>query len=96
MKISVEQYKTDPTAKQTQPRELHRVHQSLAPIVLEFCRMNVGGVFTMPMLEEYVSRYIRTTPGSAGRILRKLRQEGQVQYDVVNRQHSAYAIRWVK
>ncbi len=86
----------DPTAKQTQPRELNRVARSIAPIVWQFCKENEGGVFTMPMLEEYVSRYLRVTPGSPGRILRMLRKEGYVGYDVVNRRHSAYAVRWVK
>ncbi len=96
MKISVEQYQNDPTAKQTQARELHRVKTKLADIILEYCRMNEGGVFTMRMLEEYVSRFKRVTPGSTSRVLRQLRREGKVGYDVVNRQHSAYAIRWVK
>jgi hypothetical protein len=95
MKISVDQLIVDPTASQTQPRELARVNEKIEDLVYSFCRDRVRRVFHMPELESYVRRFKKISPGSGSRILRKLRSEGRLTYDVINRRKSAYIINQV-
>lgn len=91
-KISVEQFCTDPYAAMSQPRELERVSRKIELIVLQFCRERDGSIFNMPELEAYVAARRPVTPGSAGRILRQLREKGYVEYNVVNRRKAAYRL----
>lgn len=94
-KISIDQYKIDRTARQSQPRELKRVKDKLHDLVIDFVKaLHTGQVFHMAQLEQHIQeRRPDVAPGSAGRILRLLRDEGLVEYDVVNRRRSAYVLR---
>ena len=97
MKVSVEQYLLDPGASESQPRELKRVTGKIEAVVIDFCSRNVGNVFNIKELEDYVrQRQQKSAPGSGARILRKLRKEGRVQYNVVNRRQATYLVAHVK
>lgn len=96
MKISVEQFQNDPLGRQDQPRELRRVKKDIAIYVMEFSREQVGHLFHIQEMESYISRFKRIAPGSGARILRKLRDEGYIEYRVINRRESAYMISWIK
>jgi len=96
MKLSIDQFRHDPTAQQSQPRELERVSRHIEMIVLEFCRQHNGMIIHMPELEAYVNQRRRCTPGSAGRILRKLRKAGSVSYEVINKAKSMYKLNSVR
>lgn len=96
-KVSVDQYLLDPAASQSQPRELQRVTGKIEAVVIDFCSRNVGNVFNIKELEDFVRhRQNKTSPGSGARILRKLRKEGRVQYNVVNRRQATYLVGHVK
>ena len=81
-----------------QRRQLRRVKIKIEDLVYRFCKMNEGMVINMEKLDGFV-RYnspLPVTPGSAGRILRLLRAEGVIDYEVINRRDSLYLIRRVK
>lgn len=67
--------------------DLARVTSKLGDRVLAFMRAHAGREFTMAQLTKAVDE---GAPGSAGRILRNLRQQGLVDYVVVNRSSSTY------
>jgi hypothetical protein len=92
---SVEQALADPGASQTGEREQALVDRRLRPIVLGFCRLHLFDEFHMRDLVEYVNARLSSAPESAGRILRLLRTDGVVDFDVVNRRQSLYVIRSV-
>jgi hypothetical protein len=75
----------------TQHAHLERVGDRIAGVVLQFC--GVHDQFHLQQLEDFVAERIdHVTPGSAGRILRDLRRRGDVDYRVVSRRDSLYAI----
>lgn len=77
--------------EQAPASHLDRVASKIASSVLEFCRRN--STFTMSELEFFVSVSVdKTTPGSAGRILRYLKNDGKVKYKCVNRAKAKYQI----
>lgn len=96
MKISVEQFQRDPLGRQGQPRELRRVRREIALYVMDFSRERIGQVFHIQEMESYINKFKRIAPGSGARILRKLRDEGLIEYRVINRRASAYTISRIK
>lgn len=77
-----------------QSDNLERVHAAIGPIVLRFCadRLLFGGLFRADELRDYVAESVPTAPASSDRILRQLKQEGAVDYEVVNRRGSLYRV----
>lgn len=70
---------------------LRDVSERLAPTILEFCREHVGKQFFADDLRKYVRHKVGScAPGSADRVLRDLRQRGELEYSVVNRRKSLY------
>jgi hypothetical protein len=81
------------TADTEQREQLERVTTRIQSAVLAFCRARVGHEFHMDTLFHFVHSHTgHAAPDSAGRILRLLRQEGLVGYEVVNRRQSLYRV----
>jgi hypothetical protein len=71
--------------------DLERVEQSIAPVVLDFCRE--GKIFHMADLAtEVADRVGPIAPNSAGRILTLLGRAGRVNYRVIDRANSIYEV----
>lgn len=92
MILNYEQFENDPAASQRQPRELRRVAGKIQDDVFEFCLRKVGKQFRMKELDDFVARRKGAAPGSAGRIMRLLKDEGFVKYRCINRRQSLYVI----
>jgi hypothetical protein len=75
------------SAQQTQ---LKRVRSRIGECVLGFCRLYEGRSFTASQLHQWVDDRMTAAPGSADRILRNLRQRGEVQYTILSRAGSVY------
>ena len=70
---------------------LARVTAAIGKAVLKFCSSRgVNGTFHASELHEYVGDQV--APASADRVLRNLRQKGYVDYVIVDRRASFYAI----
>lgn len=78
-------------------RERQRVAANIGAVVLAFCceRLRIGGQFHMQELNEWVQAKHPSAPASADRILRQLRSEGKVAYEVLNRSESLYQLKEV-
>lgn len=90
-----------PSATDTHADNLERVADRIAGHVLEFCRkllaQSVSPTFRMGDLTAHVAKYERgIAPDSPGRILRNLKQQGRVGYELLSRRDSLYEIRWVR
>lgn len=74
-----------------QDTQLARVNSRIAEHVVAFLA-EVGGVgtFRAADLQQYVSDRMTAAPGSADRILRKLKRDGLIDYVVLNRRGSLY------
>jgi hypothetical protein len=71
---------------------LDRVASKLSGPILAFCRLHED--FHMEDLREYLrGQSIDFAPDSPSRILRQLRLQGAVDYEVTNRRQSAYRVR---
>ncbi|MCB7130325.1 MAG: hypothetical protein J3T61_12400 [Candidatus Brocadiales bacterium] len=73
-------------------QERERVRSRIGSLILEFCRQNK--TFFMEELRSYVGRNLVgcIAPDSPGRILRQLRQQGELNYKVVLRRQSLYRV----
>jgi hypothetical protein len=74
---------------------LERVKGSIAPLVLEFARsrLELGcPVFRIADLQHYVEGRARAAPASPDRVLRALRREGRLSYEVLSRPQSLYRV----
>jgi len=79
----------------TQTAEINRVKKKIGDLILEFYheRILIGQCgFQMNELENYINTQTPITAGSAGRILRNLRQCGRIDYEVVKRSESLYKL----
>ncbi len=79
------------------PEELERVKSSLAaPICRALIRFRKeGGEFRSEQLYEAVRAEVPCAPASVDRILRALRDSGEVSYAVLNRRESLYRVDFV-
>jgi len=87
------EYMTSNPEVDEQNENLRRVCDSLSTIIMEYYRLKVTNKdlgFSGRKLELHAMKYWSATPGSATRILRKLRNEGKLDYEVVNRSQSLY------
>jgi hypothetical protein len=75
----------------THAESLARVSSETEALILEFAWLNKGQQFHAEELRQFVlSRRPNTAPDSPNRILRLLRQEGRLDYQVVSRRLSLY------
>lgn len=80
-----------------QPENLKRVKDRLSAHVLAFCKqIGTGGRFYAEDLRKSVLAKFKVAPDSPGRILRDLRQSGELDYCIVNRRQSLYELTEVK
>lgn len=77
--------------------QLNRIAASTSEAVLEFIKgrladPELNGAFTSDQLRFYVTNNVKggVSPSSADRVLRMLRQQGKVNYLVLNRLKSLY------
>jgi hypothetical protein len=77
------------------PEERGRVYGKIAPLVIAYSREHAGEAFHADDLRRYVLTYADVAPDSPGRILRQLRQEGKLNYVVINRPQSLYQFRHI-
>jgi hypothetical protein len=78
------------------PHERERVYGKIAPLILAFASEHAGQPFHAEELRRYVlQRAPEIAPASPDRILRVLRQEGKIDYVVINRRQSLYLFRFV-
>ena len=84
----------------TMPNEqLQRVGLNLNQAIIAFWKQKLYSMqdtnlrFTATELRQYVQRHnFGTAPSSAARVMRNLRQDGQINYVVVNRARSLYQV----
>jgi hypothetical protein len=73
------------------PLERARVYQTIAPIIQEFFGQRGATEFHVEELRQYVlDRAATIAPDSPGRILRAMRQNGILDYLVIDRRRSLY------
>lgn len=71
--------------------ERARVRAKIGGLILTFYRAHIGMAFHAEDLRRYVLALApEIAPDSPGRILRMLRQEGQLDYVVIDRRDSLY------
>ena len=76
--------------------ERARVYHRIAPVIMEFSRLRAGEQFHVEELRVFVlERVPGIAPDSPGQILRALREEGRLDYVVINRRQSLYQFRTV-
>jgi hypothetical protein len=75
-----------------QQANLDRVSARIRPAVKEFCLSRIGQQFHVEELTSYVRAKTTVAPGSPDRILRDLRQQGEIDYEVVSRSKSLYRV----
>jgi hypothetical protein len=74
--------------------ERGRVYGKIAPLILAYASANAGMGFHAEELRRHVTQYApELAPSSTDRILRMLRQEGRLDYVVINRRQSLYQFR---
>jgi hypothetical protein len=85
-----------PTLFDEQAANLSRVRAQIAPAIVEFCRQlweSGTRQFHMEDLRRFVvDRQGHLAPASCDRILRQLRREQRILYEVVNRRQSLYRL----
>jgi hypothetical protein len=77
-----------------QQENLERVEVRIAPTVIKFCAEHET-FHGDELRAAVVAATGIAAPGSGDRILRQLRQQGIIDYVVVNRHQSAYRVLWV-
>lgn len=74
--------------------ERRRVYSKIAPVIMDYAGLYAGKAFHAEDLRRTVLLYApEIAPDSPGRILRLLRQEGKLNYVVINRRDSLYQFR---
>lgn len=80
-------------AKDEQSRQLERVKGSIAAVILDFfATKKVGEHFFASDVHSFVRSKASIAPASADRVMRDLRQSGEVNYVVVSRSRSEYRV----
>ncbi len=75
------------------PEERARVRGKIGPAVKTFAAAHIGRQFHVEELRRYVRREgFPIAPDSPGRTLRELRQDGELDYECVDRRQSLYVI----
>lgn len=78
------------------PPERARVYSRIAPLILAYRDAHAGQAFHAEDLRQFVlTREPTIAPDSPGRILRELRLQQKLDYEVINRRQSLYQFRRV-
>lgn len=73
--------------------DLIRVESKIGDVVKEFCRERLNKSFTSEELRAYVIKHApESAPASSDRILRDLRQKGELSYTLLSRSESLYQV----
>lgn len=64
----------------------------LSEVIYEFCAAHVGEKTTMKEISAHVQSKISVAPGSEARMLRRLRADGKLSYNVPDPKISEYLI----
>lgn len=78
-----------------QAENLERVSRRIGKLIVSFCRERLKTrrpEFHMVEMTTWLAQYIEAAPDSASRILRYLKAQGVVKYDLVSRRSSLYRI----
>jgi hypothetical protein len=76
-----------------QEENLERVSKQIGDAILEFCRTRAANPrFHIDELRQFVAARVPIAPDSPGRILRQLRQRGDLDYTIVSRKDSLYEL----
>lgn len=71
--------------------DLTRVALNIGQAIVQFWKLRIGTVFTATELRQYVQKsYFGTAPASADRVMRNLRKQGKINYELVDRSKSLY------
>lgn len=74
-----------------QKEQLNRVRSKVALAILEFFgTLQHGDTFHAQQLRDHVASLVPVAPASPDRILRDMRQRGELDYEIVNRRESLY------
>ena len=74
-----------------QASHLHRVTSKTSVAIAEFfAKLEVGATFHAQELRDHVAAQVLTAPASPDRVMRKLRQVGEINYELVDRRGSLY------
>ncbi len=75
---------------------LERVSERISGAILRFCRTHPG-TWHMDELRRAVAREVgEIAPASPDRVLRSLRQQHRLYYQVVSRRESLYRVTWIE
>lgn len=73
--------------------DLERVSVRIGKAIVGFCRARLGQTFSADQLRQHVRMVVgEVAPDSPSRILRDLRQQGVVAYELVSRRDSLYRV----
>ena len=75
-----------------QAENLARVTAKIGDAILRFCRSRLGETFRMEELVRFVRAETTIAPDSPSRILRQLRSQGLIGYEVLSRKDSLYRV----
>ena len=73
-----------------QDEHIKRVTSKIGRAIIDFCRP--GREFRADELRNYVSAHCKVAPASADRILRDLRAQKMLNYEILNRRQSLYRV----
>lgn len=74
-----------------QREHLQRVTSKTSAAIAEFfSKLEVGAEFHAQELRDHVAALVPCAPASPDRVMRKLRQVGQINYELVDRKNSLY------
>jgi hypothetical protein len=79
-----------------QASHLHRVTSKTSAATTSaataefFAKLEVGATFHAQELRDHVAAQVLTAPASPDRVMRKLRQVGEINYELVDRRGSLY------
>ena len=74
-----------------QASHLNRVTSKTSAAIAEFfAKLEVGATFHAQELRDHVAAQVLTAPASPDRVMRKLRQVGEINYELVDRRGSLY------
>lgn len=73
--------------------DLERVSVRIGRAIVGFCRARLGQTFSADQLRQHVRTVVgEVAPDSPSRILRDLRQQGVVGYELISRRDSLYRV----
>lgn len=82
-----------PPKSTEQQRQLARVSTSIGAVIVDFFKSKKpGDLFFASELHQFVADRASIAPSSADRVMRDLRQSGEIYYSLVSRSQSQYRV----